>query len=197
MNRREALKGTAMILGYALTGSTIATLIQSCEPGSKLSWTPQVISEGQAKTLSALIDRILPSTDTPGGIEVGVDRFIDKILCQVFPVDVQESFSTGIDIFNQYAKAQYGQQFIKLSHVEQDAIISAVEEKSDPLPGSLWNLSVKDAADFPFYRMTKELALIGYFQSERISKEVLKYNPIPGPYIGCLPYSEVGSNWSE
>lgn len=197
MNRREALKGTAMILGYALTGSTVAALMQSCDTGSKLSWTPQVLGSGQAKTLTALVDRILPATDTPGAIEVGVDQFIDKILHQVFPDKIKEGFTAGLDGFNQYAKSQYKKDFIKLTHKEQDAIITAYEEKSDRMPGSMWEFSFNESAEFPFYRMTKELALIGYFQSERVSKEVLNYNPIPGPFIGCVPYSEVGRNWSE
>jgi hypothetical protein len=65
------------------------------------------------------------------------------------------------------------------------------------LPGSMWGFSFGESEGFPFYRMMKELALLGYFQSERISKEVLSYDPTPGPYIGCMPYSDVGKNWSE
>jgi len=197
MNRREALKGTAMIFGYALTGSTVATLMQSCDTGNKLSWSPQVLNEDQAKTLSAIVDRILPATDTPGAIEVGVDQFIDKILHQVFPDDIKNGFAAGLDEFNQFSKSQYNKNFARLSPSEQDEIIRIYEEKSPWMPSSLWNFSFDNARGFPFYRMTKELALMGYFQSERISKEVLNYDPIPGPYIGCIPYDEVGSIWSE
>jgi len=186
-----------MIFGFALTGSTVATLMQSCGTGNGLSWTPQVMNENQAKTISAIVDRILPATDTPGAIEVGVDQFIDKILHQVFPDKIKESFSAGLDQFNQFAIDQYGKNFIKLTHIEQDAVIAAYEEKSGSMPGSMWNFSFDDSVEFPFYRMTKELSLIGYFQSERISKEVLNYNPIPGPFIGCVPYGDVGRNWSE
>jgi hypothetical protein len=197
MNRREALKGTAMIFGYALTGSTVATIMQSCDTGSKLSWTPQVMNEDQAQTLSAIVDRILPATDTPGAIEVGVDQFIDKILHQVFPDNIINTYVAGLDEFNQFAKNQYNKNFIKLSPKEQDAVIMIYEEKSPWMPSSLWNFTFDNTPGFPFYRMTKELALMGYFQSERISKEVLSYNPIPGPYIGCIPYGDVGRIWSE
>lgn len=197
MNRREALKGTALIFGYALTGSTVATIMQSCGTESNLSWTPQVLNESQANTLSALVDRILPATETPGAIEVGVDQFIDKILHRVFPDNIQEGYASGLDEFNQYAKSQFNKNFTRLTHAEQDQIITAYEEKSGRMPNSIWDFTYKNSDDFPFYSMTKELALIGYFHSERISKEVLSYNPIPGPFIGCIPYDEVGTSWSE
>jgi hypothetical protein len=197
MNRREALKGTAMIFGYALTGSTVAALMQSCESGPKLDWTPKVLSKEQAQILSRIIDRVLPETETPGGLDVGVDQFIDKMLNNVFPEVIQNGFAGGIDSFNQEAKNLHGKDFVKLEGEQQDDVIRIFEEKSGPLPGSMWGFSFGEPKEFPFYRMMKELALIGYFHSEKIGKEVLAYNPIPGPYEGCIPYSDVGKIWTE
>ncbi|TVP53486.1 MAG: gluconate 2-dehydrogenase subunit 3 family protein [Mongoliibacter sp.] len=197
MNRREALKGTAMIFGYALTGSTVATLMQSCESGAKLDWNPQVLSKEQAQILSQIVDRILPATDTPGALDVGVDQFVDRMLYNVFPEVIQKGFAGGIDTFNQEAKNEHGKDFVKLDGEQQDEVIRAFEEKSGPLPGSMWGFSFGEPKEFPFYRMMKELALLGYFHSEKIGKEVLAYNPIPGPYEGCIPYSDVGKIWTE
>lgn len=197
MNRREALKSTALIFGYALTGSTVAAIMQSCDSGSKLAWSPQVLSEAQANTLSAVVDRILPTTATPGALDIGVDEFIDKILFKVFPENIQRGFAAGLEEFNTKAKSEYGTDFIKLKDKQKDELIRLYEEKSGPLPGSMWGFSFGESAEFPFYRMMKELSLLGYFQSEKISKEVLSYDPIPGPYMGCIPYHEVGKVWSE
>jgi hypothetical protein len=197
MNRREALKGTAMIMGFAFTGSTVAALMQSCESTTGMAWTPETLNEQQARTLSAVVDRILPSTATPGALDVGVDRFIDRMLKNVFPENLQQGFAGGLDEFNAYAKSRFGKEYVKLKPEQQDELIREYEEKSGPLPGSMWGFSFEENNGFPFYRMMKELALLGYFQSERISKEVLSYDPIPGPYIGCMPYSDVGKNWSE
>ncbi|PRY89764.1 gluconate 2-dehydrogenase subunit 3 family protein [Mongoliibacter ruber] len=197
MNRREALKGTAMIFGYALTGSTVAALMQSCESGASLGWTPKVLNKEQAQILSQIVDRVLPATDSPGALDVGVDQFIDRMLANVFPEVIQNGFAGGIDSFNDVAKEQHGKDFVKLEGEKQDALIREFEEKSGPLPGSMWGFSFGEPTEFPFYRMMKELALIGYFHSEKIGKEYLAYNPIPGPYEGCIPYSDVGKNWTE
>jgi len=197
MNRREALKGTALIMGYALTGTSIAALMQSCESGAKLPWTPLVLSENQAKILSAVVDRILPATATPGALEVGTDQFIDKILHSAFPENIQKSFALGLDTFNAEAKSLQGKDFLKLDNAQKDEVIRHFEEKSGPLPGVLWAYSFGQGPEFPFYRMMKELALLGYFHSEKIGTEVLAYDPVPGPYLGCIDYGEVGKVWTE
>jgi hypothetical protein len=197
MNRREALKGTALIMGYALTGTSIAALMQSCESGAKLPWTPLVLSENQAKILSAVVDRILPVTATPGALDVGTDQFIDKILHSAFPENIQKSFAGGLDTFNAEARSLLGKDFLKLDNAQKDEVIRHFEEKSGPLPGVLWAYSFGQGPEFPFYRMMKELALLGYFHSEKIGTEVLAYDPVPGPYLGCIDYGEVGKVWTE
>jgi dienelactone hydrolase len=112
MNRREALKGTAMIMGFAFTGSTVAALMQSCESTGGMAWKPEVLNEHQARTLSAVVDRILPSTATPGALDVGVDQFIDRMLQKVFPENLQQGFAGGLDEFNATAKSKFGKDYL-------------------------------------------------------------------------------------
>lgn len=197
MNRREALKGTAMILGYAITGATISSIIQSCGTGEKLSWTPQILNQEQAKILSALVDRILPRTDTPGALDVGTDGFIDKILASAFPEKIQKGFAAGLDAFNASAKSKQGKDFFKLDDLKKDELIKDFEEKSGPLPSALWAYNFAEGDAFPFYRMMKELALLGFFHSEKIGTEYLAYDPVPGTFKGCIDYSDVGKAWTE
>ena len=48
-----------------------------------------------------------------------------------------------------------------------------------------------------FFAKMKELTLTGYFTSEKVGKEVLNYDPIPGDYKGCRDIEEVGNvNWT-
>jgi gluconate 2-dehydrogenase gamma chain len=42
----------------------------------------------------------------------------------------------------------------------------------------------------------KELTTLGFFTSEAGASRFLKYAPIPGPYRGDIPYSEVGAAWA-
>jgi hypothetical protein len=39
-----------------------------------------------------------------------------------------------------------------------------------------------------YFRMMKELTLLGYFTSEPGCTQAKRYMPLPGKYIGCVPY---------
>ncbi|MEL6941541.1 MAG: gluconate 2-dehydrogenase subunit 3 family protein, partial [Bacteroidota bacterium] len=80
MKRREALK----LGGAALVSSSLFPLIQACKNESRLNWQPSFLSEEHAQLISALVDTILPRTDTPGGLDVKVDLFIDKVFSQLY-----------------------------------------------------------------------------------------------------------------
>ena len=41
--------------------------------------------------------------------------------------------------------------------------------------------------------MTRELTLLGYFLSKPGATQVLQYNPMPGPFKGCVPLKEAGN----
>jgi hypothetical protein len=90
-----------------------------------------------------------------------------------------------------------GKDFIELDESQKDEVIKDFEEKSGSFPGQIWAYSVPEGIEFPFYRMMKELALLGYFHSEKIGMEYLAYDPIPGPYQGCIDYGDVGKVWTE
>ena len=98
MNRREALKNTGMIGGSALFSTTIlSSILQSCQTQERLTWTPQFLSTNQAQLVSALVDTLLPKTDTPGGLDMKVDILIDLFYAKVFDKDGQEGIKAEID----------------------------------------------------------------------------------------------------
>lgn len=48
----------------------------------------------------------------------------------------------------------------------------------------------KEAPPRHYFRMMKELTLLGYFTSEIGQTQALRYNPVPGRYEGCVPYKK-------
>jgi hypothetical protein len=38
--------------------------------------------------------------------------------------------------------------------------------------------------------------MLGYFTSEVGATQVLRYDPVPGAYHGCIPFEEVGKTWA-
>jgi hypothetical protein len=54
----------------------------------------------------------------------------------------------------------------------------------------------KDAPAKHYFRMMKELTLLGYFTSEIGQTQALRFNMAPGRYDGCVPYKKGDKAWA-
>ena len=73
--RREAL---IQISAGAGASATLASLSPAALAQSV--YEPKALSGEQFKIVTALVDMIIPTTETPGAAAVGVDRMIDESL---------------------------------------------------------------------------------------------------------------------
>ncbi|GJM35505.1 MAG: hypothetical protein DHS20C18_45060 [Saprospiraceae bacterium] len=202
MDRREAIKRTALFTGYALSSSVIAGVMQGCQPEpTGPDWTPQFFTEEQASQVNAMVDVMLPPTATPGAVELGVPAFIDLMVKDWYQAKDQTHFLAGLEMVNQRAQTDHGKSFLKSSSEQQLAVMNAIDEDTRAkLKEQAINQSGEeeneDTPYWPFMHKFKNLALLGYFSSKKIGTEVLNYDPIPGGYEGCIPYEEGGAAWA-
>ena len=47
-----------------------------------------------------------------------------------------------------------------------------------------------------YFRMIKELTLMGFFTSEVGATKALRYVAVPGKYEGCIPYNKGDKAWA-
>lgn len=193
MQRREALKQTAL---FGVATALFPSLLQSCKETSRLNWQPQFLSMKHAELISTLVDTILPKTETPGGLEMKVDMFIDLVYGKINGEEGQEAMKKGMDEFDSKSKEKFGDRFADLSPENRIEFLKMEETSSPKFNGSVWGTAVGKQEPVGFYRNLKSTALWGYFSSEEIGLNVLSYDPVPGPYQGCIPLSEVGNTWS-
>ncbi|MDI1323691.1 MAG: gluconate 2-dehydrogenase subunit 3 family protein [Algoriphagus sp.] len=196
MNRRNALRKTALLAGSAVAAPTLLSLLQSCAKQDRLTWTPQFLKEDQAMFISSFVDFILPKTATPGALDVKTDIFIDLVYAKMYDKQGQENVVAEIEKFNADCKSTYGDVFAELSPEDKTACLKAAEAGSPKFNGKVWGTAVGKQEPVGFYRSLKSMAMWGYFTSEEIGKNVLNYDPIPGEYLGCIPLSDVGNSWS-
>lgn len=196
MNRRDALKKSALALGAAAGAPTLLGLLQSCAQQDRLTWTPQFLSEDHARFLSSFVDFLLPKTETPGGLDVKADIFIDLMYAKTYDEEGQKQVVADIEKFNSDCKEKYGKVFAELSEEDKKVVFQEHEAKSPKFPKKVWGGDVGPLEPVGFYRSLKLTAHWAYFSSEEIGKNVLSYDPIPGEYRGCMPLSEVGNTWS-
>ena len=182
MNRREALKRTGLLFGATvLSASAISEAIhaqsQAAVPGSSL----KNFTAAEADTLRAVVDRILPKTDTPGALDVGVPEYIDVMYGVYMTPEEKEQFKHGVVQTNGDSRVAHGNRFADLDGNQQDAVLKELAESN---PSHLLQF--------------RQLALTGYFTSETVMKNVLNYDFIPGMWKGCVDVSEVGNKvWAE
>ncbi len=196
MNRREALKRTAVLGGSAALSTSLMTLLQGCQAQPRISWKPQFLSTEHAQLVSALVDTILPATATPGGLDVKVDMFIDLVYAKMFDPAAQEAQLAELNKFDETCVDKFGKPFHELDADQRAEILQAEEVYAPKFNGRVWGTAVGEQVPVGFYRSFKSMAIWGYCSSEEIGKNVLAYDPIPGPFQGCIPFSEVGKVWS-
>lgn len=196
MNRRDALKKSALALGVAAGAPTLLSLLQACAQTDRLTWTPQFLNEDQARFISAFVDFLLPKTETPGGLDVKADVFIDLLYAKSYDEAVQKQALEDIEKFNEDCNTKYGKVFADLSPDDKAACFQEHEANSPKFIPKVWGRGVGIQEPVGFYRNLKSTVLWAYFSSEEIGKNVLSYDPIPGEFRGCIPLSEVGNTWS-
>jgi gluconate 2-dehydrogenase gamma chain len=187
MDRREALRRTALLMGAALSAPTIAGVLNGCSAKPVINWKPEFLSNDQGILISQLSEIIIPKTDTPGAIDVGVPGFIDQMLKDVYSKEEQDRFITGLKDFDAAAKKESGDNFIEMDAEDQVSFVNNVHKTA------VEELKTDTTQPKPFILMVKELTLLGFFTSEVGATQVLQYSPVPGAFKGCIPLNEAGN----
>lgn len=193
MDRREALRTTSFVVGYSLTASAIATALQGCrtEPATTESvakeWSPAFFNAEQTELVAEMAETIIPETTTYGAKSVGVHEYIDDELQYFFAPQDQYKFLQGLADVQVRAQQAHDKTFQSCTAEERTALLQQMEVESK---------DVKPEDPTPFFTTFKRLAVRGYFTSEKVSKEVLNFDPVPGDYLGCIPLADVGRLWA-
>ena len=185
MDRREALKRTALFMGGALSSSAIAGVLQGCKAQPELNWKPQFLTEDQARLIAEVSERIIPKTDTPGAKDAGVPEFIDLMLNDIYSEEEKQRFVAGLDQLEQDSEQTYNDSFVDLEPAQQDELLTKYQSMAQ---------QNEDPENKPFFAMAKELTMLGFFTSEPGATEFLQYVSVPGRYEGCISVEEAGGH---
>lgn len=188
MDRREAVKSVAILMGGVLSASTLSIMLDSCNHEFK-SGEGTSFTENEKKIISGIAGIIIPRTDTPGAVDAGVPEFIVMMMQECHPEKDQEKFHEGLSGFDKQCKEKYGKPFLKLDEEKQETVVQSLDEEV------LGNKKKK--SEFrSFYHNMKALTLLGFFTSEPGATKTLRYVQVPGRYDGCVPYHEGDKAWA-
>ncbi|PKP38835.1 MAG: hypothetical protein CVT98_04645 [Bacteroidetes bacterium HGW-Bacteroidetes-15] len=206
MNRRTALKNLTLSIGYAVAAPSLFNMLSSCTAEAE-TWKPIFLSSDEKYLVTNLVDIILPTSKIPGGLDVNVPEFIDKMYKEIELAPKQKIFQNGAAVFAENFKDKFGKNISKGSKEEIETLFEAYFNLSPEAqqlvileqqkPES--EISESNKASFLMYQFlfsVRYYTLFGYYTSKKVGTEVLNYDPIPGVYKGCIPVEEVGNAWT-
>lgn len=206
MNRREALRGLSLSLGYAVSVPTVLSVLQACSVENE-SWTAVFLTENEKNMVTQLVDIILPSSDIPGGLEINLPQFIDMMCKDVMIKSDQDIFHQGGEVFANRFKLKFDKDIIKAKKKEVLEVFSVYFDKTpaeskkilDKQKKNIEEVPASEMQDYLMYKCliaVRSFSLLGYYTSEKIGTEVLNFDPIPGAWQPCIPVSDVGNAWT-
>lgn len=191
MLRREALK--ILMAGGALPvlSPELFAFFQDSHPAA--GYTIRTLSPHQNATVAAMIDQIIPATDTPGAKDARVNEFMDVILTEWANDAERKNILGGIDDVDKQSNSLFGKNFVDASSDQQVTLLRSLDEaaaieRSKPKDGApFWEPEGRDTQlQGDFFSLFKKMTLHGYYTSEIGFAQELKLQIIPGAQHGCV-----------
>ncbi|MBM3401186.1 MAG: gluconate 2-dehydrogenase subunit 3 family protein [Bacteroidetes bacterium] len=188
MDRREAIQKVSWILGGTIIGSSIF-LEYGCH--SNTQQTADFFDKSTTDLLNEIAETILPKTNTPGAKDAKVGEFMNVMVKDCYTKADQDVFKAGIQSLEKGCKLKTGKNFMDCSLEERTSYLSFVDAEQKAYTVAK---AVEDPAHY--FRMMKELTLLGFFTSEVGATKALRYIETPGSYNGNLPYKKGDRAWA-
>ena len=217
ITRREAvLRVTALLGGIALTGGT--ALITGCRQ-KKLGepFTPDEIAY-----LDEIADTILPTTSTPGAKAAKTGAFMALMVKDTYEPKDDQIFREGMRKLDDASKDKYSVGFMKATPQQRLALLQVLDreqfdlseqqkaeakrksneflserQQTQPAPAATTATKITEQPPKGYFRMMKELALLGYFTSEIGMLQAQRYVESPGRFDPCVPYTPGEKAWAS
>jgi glucoside 3-dehydrogenase (cytochrome c) hitch-hiker subunit len=226
ITRREAvLRVTAMLGGVALIGGS--AFITGCRAenvgttaaaGADSTYTPDYIA-----FLDEVAETILPATSTPGAKAAKTGAFMAMMVRDSYYPKDRKIFRDGMGKIDEATQKAYKTTFMKATPEQRLAVLTDLDKERKAIDDArsearkkrtLANLTDQKQAntqgaqtgpaeaateDPPnhYFRMMKELALLGYFTSEIGMTQAQQYVEAPGHYDPCAPYKPGEKSWAS
>jgi hypothetical protein len=187
LTRREAiLRVSALLGGAALIGQS--ALLAGCATQGTLRAGSR-FSASDVALLDEIADTILPETSTPGAKAAGVGPFIAHMVGNAYSPEQQRVFHSGFAGLDERAARELGVSLMAATPAARLAFVERLDREQ-------YEHTRAPGTDPHWFRMVKELTLLGYFTSEIGYHQAQRYIETPGSYDPCVPYTPGDRAWA-
>lgn len=174
MKRRELIKLVTLATGAALAVPLSGSLLTACKKVVHVedsSYTTQFFNKEDFSLAQNLLNFILPKTDSPSAVDVGVHQIMDTMVGSVYSPSQRQKFSASFDALKPFCISQSDLEQLK-------DVITSSEEKDQMVKSAFLEL--------------KQQSIAYYLSTEEIATTYLNYLPIPGKYEACISLESIG-----
>jgi Gluconate 2-dehydrogenase subunit 3 len=165
MNRRDAIKKAALLLGGAFSAPTLMAMSRWEQAPTTIGGSDFSLTDMQRKIVAEVAEMIIPKTTTSGAKDAGVPAFIEMMIKDCYAKPEHLSFVEGLTALEQ-------DKFLDMDTQARTARLKKLEAET--------KAAMKAAPKtIPFWRLVKELTLLGYFTSEVGIRDSYEYVQIP------------------
>jgi hypothetical protein len=183
LTRREAVIHLATLMGATVVGPRLlaATFAMNQAHG---------FSAAEIALLDEVGETIIPATDIPGAKAVGIGGFLAMMIDDCYTPAEQQQIKAGIHQLDVTYTQRFGGDFVTGAAANRTALLNDLDREQrthhqDLAPG----------AEPHYFRVIKELTILGYFSSEIGATQALRYAEVPGGYDGNAPYQRGDRAW--
>jgi hypothetical protein len=213
ITRREAVARVAALLGGValIGGSALVTGCRAEKTGAP--FTPFTTDE--IAYLDEIADTILPTTSTPGAKAAKTGEFMARMVTDSYSPEDQKIFRAGMVNLDDASKDKNGGRTFMQATPEQrlellktldkeqfdfsekqrleglkksKEFLSRAVQENAPKTESQQAVAATEDPPNRYFRMMKELSLLGYFTSEIGATQAQVYEESPGKWEPCIPY---------
>jgi len=177
VQRREVFKG---LLAFA----TLAPIGQN---GWAQAARASFVTPSQTAFLASFVDTLIPATDTPGAKAANVHLGLVALLGRWASAKTRAPILGAIAAMQTDLDRRVGGPFVAANPAARLEALAALDAEAFATPRS----SARQD-----YRTLKALAVRLYYTSEIGASQELRYDPLPGGYIGDLPYKAGDRAWA-
>ncbi len=187
MERRDALKNIGFGSMGILASTALFGALQGCSSTPEVNWIPTVLRPAEAAQLEKFCEAVLPETDTPGAIQAGVPKHLDKAMGTINKDKDVDYIRKGMAVFVRNYDGNYNK-------ATTDEVTAAINQRFKDYEAD-GSINSRLFADYDkegprdeayleafFVNNVVQATFWSYFTSQLVGETVMRYDPIPGKY---------------
>jgi len=208
LTRRDVIQRVTALLGGAAIAGSDRLLAFSFADETRAQAMAQGVGAFSASDIALLdeiAETILPETSSPGAKAAKTGAFMALMVTDVYTERAREVFRDGMRQVDAASTTANGVPFMTASAAQRLALLQSLDREQKAAmdarlapPTNRVPIPEAPGSDEPahYFRMMKELALLGFFTSEIGCTKALRYIESPGKYDPCAPHAPGDRSWA-